>query len=175
MKKNRSVIIFSILIFFAFANSGCRVSDPPDSKTRISDEQMVNINRELVIKERERIESYIERKELDMNMSDAGIWYLISNNGSGDNLRSGDRVRLQYTCSLLDGTLCYSSDINGDLNVTIGRSDIPSGLDEALRILKTGSEAIIILPSNMAFGLVGDGDRIPARAALIYELKVLAE
>ena len=32
---------------------------------------MVEINRELVIKERERIESYIKRKDLDMNMTDA--------------------------------------------------------------------------------------------------------
>lgn len=174
MGKSRSILVSSILILFALSNSGCnRNESAEDSSNRLSDEQLVNINRELVIKERERIESYIERKGLEMKMTDAGIWYSISKVGEGDIIKGGDRVRLEYICSLLDGTLCYSSGRNGDLSITIGKSDIPSGLDEALRLLKIGTEALIILPSNLAFGLVGDGDMIPARATLVYEIKVL--
>jgi FKBP-type peptidyl-prolyl cis-trans isomerase len=172
---NRNFILpLLFIILLSLFSAACKNNDSKENIARLSDEQLVNVNRELVIKERERIESYISRKGLDMNMTDAGIWYSVIKHGEGDKLGSGDRVRIEYSCSLLDGTLCYSSDSNGDMNITIGSSDIPSGLDEALRLLKAGSRAIIILPSNMAYGLVGDGDRIPARAALIYEIMVYA-
>ncbi len=173
MKNGRYIILILFVLGSAFVVSGCRSNKGSDTKISLSQDQLVNINRELVIKERERIESYIKRKGLDMKMTDAGIWYSISKNGEGDIIKGGDRVRLKYTCSLLDGTKCYSSEQDGDLIVVIGKSDIPSGLDEALRFLKKGAEAIIILPSNLAFGLIGDGDMIPARSALIYEIMVL--
>lgn len=172
MYKRKSILLLSLITVLTLVIAGCKHDESKKTRAKLSDEQLVNVNRELVIKERERIESYISRKGLDMEMTDAGIWYSITANGEGDRLGGGDRVRLEYTCSLLDGTLCYSSDINGDMIITIGKSDIPAGLDLALRLLNTASRALIILPSNMAFGLVGDGDRIPARAALIYEIAV---
>lgn len=172
MSRGKSILLLLVLVVLTLATAGCKDQKSVKTGTKLSDEQLVNINRELVIKERERIESYISRKGLDMKMTDAGIWYSVTVNGEGDKFGGGDRLRLEYTCSLLDGTLCYSSDINGDMILTVGKSDIPAGLDLALRLLNPGSRALIILPSNMAFGLLGDGDRIPARAALIYDLAV---
>lgn len=172
---NRNFILpLLFILLISLLPAACKNTGSKENIARLSDEQLVNINRELVIKERERIESYIRRKGLDMKMTDSGIWYSLIQNGEGDKPVSGDRLRLEYSCSLLDGTLCYSSELNGDMNITVGKSDIPAGLDVALRLLNAGSRAIIIIPSNMAYGLVGDGDRIPARAALIYEIIVFA-
>lgn len=165
------LIVLSILVIITTL-SGCKNSEAEERRVPLSSEQLININRELAIKERERIESYIQRKNLSMQMSDAGIWYSILKEGEGARLTNGSSVSLEYTCSLLDGTLCYSSDKDGVLNVLIGRSEIATGLDEALRIMKVGTEAIIILPSNLAYGLVGDGNRIPSRASLFYKIKV---
>lgn len=174
MGNLNSIVVTIFFLLLMLVSTGCKNSGSKETISSISDDQLVNINRELVIKERERIESYIRRKGLDMKMTDSGIWYSLIQNGEGDKPVSGDRLRLEYSCSLLDGTLCYSSELNGDMNITVGKSDIPAGLDVALMLLNAGSRAIIIIPSNMAYGLVGDGDRIPARAALIYEIIVFA-
>jgi len=172
MEISRSFFIILVFLLMILPASSCRNSKPEQRSIPLTEDQLVDINRELVIKEKERIESYIRRKDLDMIMTDAGIWYSVIREGEGDLLKTDNKIRLEYSCSLLDGTLCYSSENSGDLFITIGKSDIASGLDEALRLFNTGSEAIVILPSNMAYGLVGDGDRIPARAALIYRIKV---
>lgn len=172
MNYRRIVKIFIVFSLFSMVFSSCRDDKTGEEKVALTDDQLVDINRELVIKERERIESYIKRKDLNMVMSDAGIWISLIKEGQGQLLEAGDKVSLEYTCSLLDGTLCYSSARDGELKISIGRSDIATGLDEALRMLKPGAEAVIILPSNMAYGLIGDNNRIPARAALIYRIKV---
>ena len=143
-----------------------------NKKQLISNNQLVEINRELVIKEREKIESYIRRKELKMSFDSIGFWYMIIERGSETLLSAGDRVSLEYECSMLDGTLCYSSERDGNMSIVIGNTDIPTGLDAALRMLGNNAEALVILPNSLAYGLVGDGNRIPSRAALIYSFRV---
>jgi FKBP-type peptidyl-prolyl cis-trans isomerase FkpA len=134
---------------------------------------MEEVNRYLIQKDRERIESYIERKKINATISDSGLWYSILNQGDGDRLDTNDTIRIEYNCFLLDGTKCYSSKETGPKPIIIGKSNIESGLDQGLRLLGRGGEAIFIIPSFLAHGLVGDGDRIPAMSVLVYEVKII--
>ncbi len=45
---------------------------------------MADLNRYLVQKDRERIESYIERRNLKMTESPSGLWYMIKSEGNGE-------------------------------------------------------------------------------------------
>jgi FKBP-type peptidyl-prolyl cis-trans isomerase len=80
---------------------------------------------------------------------------------------------MEYGCSLLDGTECYSSAELGAKEIVLGRSKIEAGLDQGLRMLKPGGEAIFIIPPFLAYGLTGDGRKIPAKAVIVYNIKVL--
>jgi FKBP-type peptidyl-prolyl cis-trans isomerase len=134
---------------------------------------MENLNRYMIQKDRERIQNYIERKNLKMKQSPTGLWYQIMKEGEGDFLTDNSRISLKYECSLLDGTLCYSSDILGTKELVLGKSSIETGLNEGLRLLRPGSEAIFILPPFLAYGLPGDGKMIPPRAVLVYNVNIL--
>jgi len=79
---------------------------------------------------------------------------------------------MHYECSLLDGTLCYDSSETGPKEVVLGRTDIEAGLNEGLRMLKRGGEALFILPPFLAYGLVGDGKKIPSRSIIVYKIKI---
>jgi FKBP-type peptidyl-prolyl cis-trans isomerase len=135
--------------------------------------EMADINKYLVQKDRERIKNYIERKNLKMNESSTGLWYQIIKEGSGKTFAENDKVILDYECSLLDGTKCYSSKDLGPKEVVLGRSDIEQGLNEGLRLLKPGAEAILIIPSYLAYGFVGDRKMIPSRAVIVYNVNIL--
>jgi FKBP-type peptidyl-prolyl cis-trans isomerase len=50
---------------------------------------------------------------------------------------------------------------------------VESGLEEVILFLKKGDRAKIIIPSHLAFGLVGDGNKIPAMATLVYDLELI--
>jgi FKBP-type peptidyl-prolyl cis-trans isomerase FkpA len=135
--------------------------------------EMENLNRYMIQKDRERIQNYIERKKLKMIQSPTGLWYQILKEGEGTLLTDNSRFYLKYTCSLLDGTLCYSSDILGPKDLTLGKSPIEPGLNEGLRLLRLGSEAIFILPPFLAYGLPGDGKMVPPRAVIVYNVNIL--
>jgi FKBP-type peptidyl-prolyl cis-trans isomerase len=132
--------------------------------------EMSDLNRYFVQKDRERIESYIGRKGLKMTESPDGIWYTILSEGNGDFFTDNDKVTLEYEVTLLDGTSCYSSEEIGPKEVIIGRSSIEAGLNLGLRMLRHGGEAIFIIPPFLAFGLTGDGKKIPARAVIVYNI-----
>ncbi|HCC71165.1 MAG TPA: peptidylprolyl isomerase [Bacteroidales bacterium] len=162
------VFIPSVIIF-----TSCRNDNNRQSETNsLSKEQLTEINRQLLIKDRERIESYIERKGLKMKETETGLW-ISKNIPEKGNINYGDNVVLEYVCSLLDGTEIYNSNNEGLMKFSVGKSNIPSGLNEGVQLLEEGSEAILILPGYLGYGLLGDENRIPARSILVYKVKVV--
>jgi FKBP-type peptidyl-prolyl cis-trans isomerase FkpA len=133
---------------------------------------MADLNRYMVQKDRERIQNYIERKNLRMTETQTGLWYQILKDGDGVCFKEKEHVIVDYECSLLDGTRCYSSRETGPREYVLGRSEMESGLNEGLRLLKPGAEAIFIIPPFLAYGLIGDRKSIPPRAVLVYTVTV---
>jgi FKBP-type peptidyl-prolyl cis-trans isomerase FkpA len=164
-------LVATLVILFSVS---CKTgTDKQVGQGKPGNAEMENLNRYMIQKDRERIQNYIERKKLSMVQSPTGLWYQVLKEGEGDLLTDNSRFNLKYECSLLDGTLCYSSDILGPKEIVLGRSSIEPGLNEGLRLLRLGSEAIFILPPFLAFGLPGDGKMIPPRAVIIYNVNIL--
>ena len=171
---NRKIIRYIVFVIFLSAITACK----NNTENRISNRspgtnEMADLNRYLVQKDRERIQNYIERKNLKMSESPTGLWYQILKEGKGDKITDGNRFTMDYECSLLDGTKCYSSKTLGQKELILGRSTMEPGLNEGLRMLKPGAEAIFILPPFLAYGLPGDGKKIPSRAIVVYNVRIL--
>jgi FKBP-type peptidyl-prolyl cis-trans isomerase len=165
-----SVAIFSMIIL------SCNTSHDKSAVHQVRGKsEMADLNRYLLRKDRERIESYIERKNLIMKEAPSGLWYFISTEGTGNYLADKDKVEMDYECTLLDGTPCYSSRELGPKVIILGKTSLESGLDQGLRMLKQGGEALFILPPFMAYGLPGDGKKIPSRAIVVYSVRIRGE
>ena len=164
------LLIFALLLSVTVAcNSGSEKT--PDS-TGPGRKDMADLNRYFIQKDRERIESYIERKDLKMTETSTGLWYMIQKEGEGALLRDYDRIVLEYKCSLLDGTVCYSSENDGVKEVILGKSELEAGLYQGLKMLRRGGEALFIIPPFLAHGLTGDGNKIPPRSVIVYYVKI---
>jgi FKBP-type peptidyl-prolyl cis-trans isomerase len=171
---NGPTLNYLIFILLTLITISCR-NNPgkPVPENRPGKDEMVDLNRFLVQKDRERIQNYIERKNLKMAESPTGLWYQILKEGEGDKITDNEKVVLEYECSLLDGTKCYSSKNLGPKEVILGRSKMEPGLAEGLRMLRPGAEAIFIIPPFLAYGLPGDGKMIPSRAVIVYNVNIL--
>jgi FKBP-type peptidyl-prolyl cis-trans isomerase FklB len=165
----------NILILFLIASLiSCREKPgQPSLNNKPGKNEMADINKYLVQKDRERIKNFIERKNLTMSESPTGLWFEILKEGEGKTFGENDKVIFDYECSLLDGTKCYSSKDLGPKEVILGRSNIEPGLNEGLRLLNHGSEAIFIIPPFLAYGFVGDRKMIPSRAIIVYKVNIL--
>jgi FKBP-type peptidyl-prolyl cis-trans isomerase FkpA len=162
------LMVFLILLVSCREKPGNTIINPKPGK-----DEMADLNKYLVRKDRERIKNYIERKNLKMNESPTGLWYQIIKEGTGKIFTNNDKVVMDYECSLLDGTKCYSSKDLGAKEVIIGESEIEPGLNEGLKLLKPGAEAIFIIPPFLAYGLLGDRKMIPSRAVIVYNVNIL--
>ncbi|HBH47387.1 MAG TPA: peptidylprolyl isomerase [Bacteroidales bacterium] len=171
--QNKTAILLCIL--FALLLLGCKnkptqtTSNPSQAETK---EQLIQANRLMVKKDKQRILGHIKRKNWDMTETETGLWYQILEEGNGDKAKTGSLVTLEYTLGLLDGTVCYTSKEKGPKTFEIGRGGVESGLEQGVLLCSEGSKVRLILPPHLGYGLPGDGDCIPARAILVYEIEV---
>ena len=85
---------------------------------------------------------------------------------------AGMKIAMDYTLSLLDGTPCYSSDSLGRRALVVGREEAESGLHRGLQYLKRGDKAILLIPSALAHGLLGDFRKIPPHMPIVYHVVI---
>lgn len=166
----RSFILIFIIIFFS-----CN-RENEDSKKKVirhSKEALEEVNKLLVDKDAEQIKSFIDRRGWEMQVSESGLWYMIYQDGIGKKISKGDVITFNYNVWLLNGILCYSSDELGPEKFVAGKGGVESGLEEGVLFLKRGSKARFVLPPHLAYGLIGDENRIPARASIIYDIEII--
>jgi peptidyl-prolyl cis-trans isomerase A (cyclophilin A) len=135
--------------------------------------------------------AYIADTKATGTKTPSGLIYKITQKGSGVRPVDGTQVNINYAGYFEDGTLFDSNyeevakaygkhDANraaqGGYNAfpfECGKKDgmIP-GFIEGLSLLSIGDKAIVIMPSNLAYGASGAGGVIPPNATLVFEMEM---
>lgn len=169
--------LFKILILIVLTSTLLACSDNTNSKTDTkkanSQETLIKVNKYLVNAENEEIDYFVRRHEWEMIKTGSGLRYQVFERGCGPLAVVGQTITLEYELRLISGDLIYSSDKDGLKRFIVGHGGVESGLEEVVLLLKNGDKAHIILPSHLAYGLLGDQKRIPSRSTLIYEVNIL--
>ena len=132
-----------------------------------------DFNRQLIAQEAKMIDDYVDKQDLDFVKTGTGLRYAIISQNEGELIKTGDMVTIEYEISSLNGYVYYSSKNEGNKSFIVGRGGVESGVEEAIIKLHVNDTAILIIPSHLAHGLVGDGKKIPAKSTLLYKLKVI--
>lgn len=165
-------LLFALFVILFIA--GCDNKKPVKQRKPITREQLIAANKMLVSRDSLVISSYVDKAGMSGFMvSPAGMWMKIEEEGQGETIAKGDAVELNYTISLLDSTLFYNSASDGVKHFVAGKGNEVLGLEEAIMNLSKGSKAIVILPPHLAFGLVGDDNKIKGRAILRYDIEII--
>ena len=133
------------------------------------------INKTLVSQDRALIENYIKRYKLDsMKESGTGLYYYVWGEPTGDTIKTGNTVEYLYKISLLDGTICYQSEDNIPKRFTVGHGvNVENGLEQAVLLMCPGQKGKFIMPPHLAYGLIGDNNKIPARTIIVYDIEMI--
>ena len=169
----RTVLLISLLIFLS---QSCQSENElkPIPKDW-SKEKSIEMNSTFSNEEEDAISSYLKRRP-DWKTIETGTglrYFIYKTSGNSDSAVVGDNVTVSFSISLLNGQECYNSIENGPETFTVEKTDIESGLHEAVKLMKLGDKARIILPSHLAHGLIGDRDKIPPLETVIYDLHLL--
>ncbi|XP_010738203.3 peptidyl-prolyl cis-trans isomerase FKBP10 [Larimichthys crocea] len=84
-----------------------------------------------------------------------------------------DLILYRYNCSLMDGTLLYSSDNqNSPSTTTLGANMVISGLETGLIGMCVGERREVVIPPHWGHGESGAGG-VPSSAVLFFELELV--
>lgn len=163
---------------FAFLLA-CKPNQEQDEKNAYNHEkvkqQFVKANQQVVVKENDEMDYYQKSHQMSFVKTTSGIrYYVYKPSLKGDSIKNDDVIKINYTVSLLDGTECYSSKIDGAKEFTVGMENIEDGIHKAVLFLKAGDKALVLIPSHLAHGLLGDSKKIPPQSPILYDIEILS-
>ena len=166
------LLVLSILPGFLVSCSETPKNIGPVANLQSLEDSAVTFNHQIVKSESQEIDDFIQRYHWKMTKTPTGLRYLIYAKGDGTEVKSGDLVAIKYKINLLNGDLVFQSDSNSLITVETGKRSVASGFEEGILLMKKGDRAKLIVPSHLAYGLLGDMATIPAGAALVYDVEL---
>nr|XP_020460992.1 peptidyl-prolyl cis-trans isomerase FKBP10-like [Monopterus albus] len=89
-----------------------------------------------------------------------------------DTTAENDLVHYHYNCTLVDGTLLFSSHDYEDVQQTVLGSDkVIDGLDEGLRGMCAGEKRLVTVPPHLGHGERG-ATGVPSSAVLVFDIEL---
>jgi FKBP-type peptidyl-prolyl cis-trans isomerase len=143
--------------------------------TAATQELIMEVQRIRAVKNLTKQNEFLEmNKNQDGVIStESGLQYIILAQGSGERAKDGDTVTIHYTGTFLDGTKFDSTiDKKQPLAITLAEGQLIQGWIEMLRLMKKGDKVKAWMPSNLAYGEMGN-PFIPGNSLLIFEMELL--
>lgn len=93
--------------------------------------------------------------------------------GWGPEAKDGDTVKVHYTGTLLNGTQFDSSVGKAPFSFQLGKGNVIKGWDQGVPGMKVGGKRKLTIPSELAYGATGSGDKIPPNSPLKFDVELL--
>jgi len=146
-------------------------------KKQMAEQEARMKEQEAKAKEREPLEKaemdkYLADNKIKAKPTASGLIYIETKKGSGDSPKETDIVKVHYTGKLLDGTVFDSSVQRGE-PIEFPLNQVIRGWTEGLQLMKKGGKATLVLPSSIAYGPQGAGDKIAPYSSLVFEVELI--
>jgi FKBP-type peptidyl-prolyl cis-trans isomerase FkpA len=134
-----------------------------------------------------KIKKYIADNKLNVTKTDSGLYYQVTQQGSGIKPTDGDTVVVNYVLRFITGKVVETSikseaiknklQINPmnpykPIHLTLGARGMIKGWDEGMRLLNKGSKAVFVIPSALAYG-DGGNQGIPPFSPLVFDIELV--
>ena len=131
-----------------------------------------NRTKELNTMERGQIEDWMKTQNIKYYPMGMNYWINIPRLDHNPRKNNGEKVSYQYYLYDFDRTKIYAEPVE-NVNAEFGRFNELDAVEDALRYMKKGEEAELLIPSVLAYGTYGDQKKISNDVPLIIKLKVL--
>ena len=122
---------------------------------------------------RQEIVDYIEANDLDAIESVTGLFYIIEEEGTGEQPIETSNVTVAYKGYFTDDTVFDESNEDG---ISFDLDKVIEGWTEGIQYFKEGGSGKLLIPSSLAYGrsgVVRDGiEIIPGGAVLIFDVNL---
>ncbi len=131
---------------------------------------MIKLNALIADVEAQEINAFIDSSEIDWQYDSLGFWYVLVKQGKGERIEKDATVFIDYSVNTLQGDSCYSYKDDKYRTIVVGRAGYEKGLSLGLMKMNAGDSALFVIPSQLAYGMLGDRKAIPPHATLVYRI-----
>lgn len=166
-----------VIVFFVFLMISCVKNaqvHPPVGGVLSEKDLEVSKNRakNLNLMERKQIQDWIDHQEKKYYSTGLNYWTDVENSESRVKKNDGDLVSYEYYLYDFNQEKLYETPTKY-IDAKLGKFQDLKAVDDAVRYMKKGEEATLLVPSVLAFGTYGDDEKIPNDMPLIIKLKIL--
>eukprot|EP00603_Paraphysomonas_imperforata_P005092 CAMPEP_0114424356 /NCGR_PEP_ID=MMETSP0103-20121206/6649_1 /TAXON_ID=37642 ORGANISM="Paraphysomonas imperforata, Strain PA2" /NCGR_SAMPLE_ID=MMETSP0103 /ASSEMBLY_ACC=CAM_ASM_000201 /LENGTH=216 /DNA_ID=CAMNT_0001593101 /DNA_START=95 /DNA_END=745 /DNA_ORIENTATION=- len=104
--------------------------------------------------------------------TESGLVFHETTAGTGDHPEPGIDVLVHYHGTYIDGKVFDSSMDRGEA-VKFPSNQVIKGWQEGLALMKAGSKATMVIPSDLAYGDTGSPPAIPPGATLVFDVELI--
>ncbi|MBN2173349.1 MAG: FKBP-type peptidyl-prolyl cis-trans isomerase [Bacteroidales bacterium] len=116
------------------------------------------------------INDYLNQNGLSATRHESGLYYIISNEGSGDHPDLNSTITVSYKGYLTDGTVF--DETTGNSSASFPLNGLIQGWKIGIPLLKNGGSGLFFIPSALGYGSQAIGE-IPANSVLIFEISLI--
>lgn len=104
----------------------------------------------------------------------SGLQYWDIKAGTGEEAKTGSKVKVHYTGWLLSGKKFDSSIGSSPYEFTLGQGEVIKGWDEGVAGMKVGGKRQLRISPDLAYGEDGHPPQIPPNSTLIFDVQLVA-
>ncbi len=124
-----------------------------------------------------KLTEYFAQNHVEPVKTESGMYILVTKKGTGELVKQGQQVTMNYTGKTLDDKVF---DSNTDpkfghvepFTFIAGAGQVIQGWDIGVQLLNVGSKATFYIPSRLAYGAEGAGKAIKPFSVLIFDVEV---
>ena len=168
MKKSYCLLLLLLI--------GACSETPPKQKQEPNwtKEKSSEMNKEFALEEDLEIRLYLEQhKDYKVQIIGSGLRYIPLKTTDGELAVAGLDAHVSYKVTMLDGEKIYETASDEVDIFRVDKSNIETGIQEGIKKMKVGERSILIIPSHLAHGLIGDMDKVPPLTTLVVDIELL--
>jgi FKBP-type peptidyl-prolyl cis-trans isomerase len=179
-KGSKAILLIPSGLAYGTTGSGANI--PANSPLRF-DVEVLNIEKvktpqELSADDDASMNEYFKSNNITAIKTASGMYYVINQSAEGAKPKVGDKLTMNYTGKLLNGTK-FDSNVDSTFGhvspftFNLGKGQVIRGWDEAMQLLPKGTKATLFIPSGLAYGATPPTPSIPPNSPLVFDVEVV--
>ena len=160
-----------LLTLFSCKEPEARLPISKSKSTQIN--QSIELNKVLIEDEESLINDFIAKDTAIQYLNSSyGFWYTYNERHLEDTYypKQGDLVTFTYNVTDLNNKVIYTESETGIQKYLVDKEDQLKGIRYAIKLLKKGEKASFIFPSHLAYGYIGDKNKIGKNEPIIMTI-----
>jgi FKBP-type peptidyl-prolyl cis-trans isomerase FkpA len=116
------------------------------------------------------IQDYLNENNIDAVQHESGLYYLITDEGTGENPDISSTIDFYYKGYFTDGSI-FDQSTTGPAHYPL--QNLITGWQIGIPLIKEGGSITLFIPSALGYGSNGSGS-VPPNAVIIFDIDLIA-